>query len=83
MIKKPRLDSDVVNIDGKNVRWGHFKKKWLEEARTKQQPNNKWLINKGNEKTEKQLHWDHRSGFRSDDSDDEVVKFDRFKRFHG
>jgi len=35
MIKKPRLDSDVVNIDGKNVRWGHFKKKWLEEARSK------------------------------------------------
>ena len=40
------------------------------------------MLNKGNQQKEKNLYWDKRSGFRSDDSDDEGVKFDRFKRFH-
>ena len=71
VIKKPRQDSDVVNIDGKNVIWGKFKKRWQQEAAAKQQPKNKWLINKGNKKTEKFLYWDKSYGFRSDDSDDE------------
>jgi len=54
----------------------------LKETEVKGNANHKWLINKGNEQNEKFLYWDKRSGFRSDDSYDEEVKFNRFRRFY-
>ena len=40
-----RKDEQMVSIDGKNVKWGQFKQKFLEEARVNKIRFKKFIIN--------------------------------------
>lgn len=76
-----RKDEQIVSIDGKNVKWGLFKQKFLEEARVNKIKYQKFTLNKDDAKREKSLIWKKNEGWISDDSDDEEMKFKRFVKF--
>jgi hypothetical protein len=69
--KKHRKDLDVVDIDGKRLRWGDFKKKFKEDINKNRKMTMKdFVMYKGDPEKEKLLHWTMANGFLSDDSDD-------------
>jgi hypothetical protein len=39
-------------------------------------------MNRDDREKEKKMNWDRKKGWRSDDSDDEYIIFERFKKFY-
>ena len=82
--KKEPKDYKIVNIDGEKKPWGQFKRQWSEEldSRTSQGENvrNAQFVLNMNSANEKLLEWNCGSGFRSEDSDDEMTIFKRSER---
>lgn len=82
-----RRDSEIVNIDGKEVTWGIFRQKFFDDLDKKEMRGEKigkrvFILNKGDPNKEKKLFWDPNVGFDSENSDDEAVKYARAERFY-
>ena len=82
--KKEPKDDKVVNIDGEKKPWSQFKRKWAEEldrrAGQGESVRNAQFVLNMNSPNEKLLEWNYRSGFRSEDSDDEMTVYKRSER---
>ena len=82
--KKEPKDDKVVNIDGEKKPWSQFKRKWAEEldrrASQGESVRNAQFVLNMNSPNEKLLEWNYRSGFMSEDSDDEMTVYKRSER---
>ena len=76
-----RKNDQIVNIDGKNVKWGLFEQNFLEEAKLNKLRFQKFTLNKDDRNKEKTLIWKKNEGWISDDSDDEELNFKRYVKF--
>jgi hypothetical protein len=79
---KERADDTIVSIDGKNVKWGVFKKQIYAEVEAKAKKGEKvvhleFVMNKDDPGREKLMLWNYRGGFQSENSDDEVTRYNR------
>lgn len=82
-----RKDAEVVNIDGKELLWGKFRQKFFDDLDKKEMRGEKigkrsFILNKGDPNKEKKLFWDPNTGFDSENSDDEAVKYARTERIY-
>lgn len=71
----------MVNINGTRLRWGQFKKQFLEDAGKKNWQSKELVLNQGDPLKEKGLYWSRKEGFSSDHSDDQHLHFKRFLKF--
>ena len=80
MPKKPkaRKNADMVDIDGRIQRWEDFTRTFLNSNKAKRGGTATFILKKGNPEREKQLTWNKNTGFVSDDSNDEEVRFARY-----
>ena len=82
--KRQRKGHEIVHIDGVRKPWAQFKREF-EEERTKRSEkgemvkNASFILNK-DKQNEKLMEWNYRSGFRSEDSDDEMTIYRRSER---
>lgn len=84
-IFKERKPADRVNIDGKDHKWGDFVNKTYAEYQDKANKGeiiteNEFIMNKGDPKKEKLLFWNYKTGFISENSDDELTSYKRLER---
>jgi len=82
--KKERRSYELVNVDGVKKPWGQFKRQFEEEVKRRAEEgdlvkNAQFILNK-DKANEKLLEWNFKSGFRSEDSDDEMAIFKRSER---
>ena len=82
--KPERQDSQTVNIEGEKKPWGQFKREFTEDllektSRGEVTKNASFVLNFGEAK-EKLMLWNYKTGFRSEDSDDEMTLFKRTER---
>jgi hypothetical protein len=82
-----RRDAELVNIDGTVLLWGKFRQKFFEDIDKKEMRGEKigkrtFILNKGDPHKEKKLFWDPNTGFDSENSDDEAVKYARTERIY-
>lgn len=68
-----------MNVNGKDVKWGDFKRRVRRES--EKNPGNKtFILNKGDPEKEKVLHYHMDLGFYSDNSEDMTTKLRRYER---
>ena len=82
---KLRKPEEVVNIDGKKIKWGDFNKKFYEDIERKlkngeEVQRHEFLMNLNDPLKEKRLIWTSRLGFLSENSEDDEVKYKRQER---
>ena len=82
---RQRKPDEVVNIDGKKLKWGEFNKKFYEDIEKRitageDVKHREFLMNLGDPLKEKKLIWNSRLGFNSENSEDETVKYNRAER---
>ena len=77
--KKQRDPDEYVDINGKQIKWGQFKRKFYGEIKKKidsgrQVDTVEFIMNKDKE-NEKLMRWSYKNGFVSENSEDENVKY--------
>ena len=82
-----KKDAELVNIDGKELLWGKFRQKFFDdldkrEMRGETIVKRSFILNKGDPNKEKKLFWDPNTGFDSENSEDEAVKYARTERIY-